>query len=149
MIEGVIITPLKQIVDERGKVMHMLRSDSKTFEKFGEIYFSGVNPGAVKAWHIHKVMTLNYAVPHGRIKLVLYDDRPKSTTKGEIQEILLGPDDYKLVTVPPRVWNGFTGIGSEMSIVANCATIPHAPDEIERLDPNDHKIPYRWNNDHP
>jgi dTDP-4-dehydrorhamnose 3,5-epimerase len=149
MIEGVIITPLKQIVDERGKVMHMLRSDSKQFEKFGEIYFSCVNPGAIKAWHIHQTMTLNYAVPHGRIKLVLYDDRPKSRTKGEIQEIVLGPDDYKLVTIPPRIWNGFSGLGSEMSIVANCATIPHDPKEIERLDPNDRKIPHRWNNDQP
>ena len=145
MIDGVKITPLKQIVDERGKIMHMLRSDSKGFKKFGEIYFSGVNPGAIKAWHIHKVMTLNYAVPHGRIKLVLYDDRPKSPTKGQIQEIIMGPDDYQLVTIPPRIWNGFTGLGSEMSLVANCATIPHDPDEIERLDPHDTSIPYKWN----
>jgi dTDP-4-dehydrorhamnose 3,5-epimerase len=145
MIDGVKITPLKQIVDERGKIMHMLRSDAKVFEKFGEIYFSGVNPGAIKAWHIHKAMTLNYAVPHGRIKLVLYDDRPKSPTKGEIQEITLGPDQYQLVTIPPRVWNGFIGLGPEMALVANCATIPHDPDEIERLDPNDTSIPYKWN----
>src|SRR5258706_10709322 len=103
MINGVKITPLKQIVDERGKVMHMLRSDSRDFQKFGEIYFSCVNPGAVKAWHIHKAMTLNYAVPHGRIKLVLYDDRAKSPTKGEIQEIVMGPDQYQLGTVPPLV----------------------------------------------
>lgn len=145
MIDGVKITPLKQIVDERGKVMHMLRSDSKIFQKFGEIYFSCVNPGAIKAWHIHKAMTLNYAVPHGHIKLVLYDDRPKSPTQGEIQEILLGPDHYDLVTIPPGIWNGFTGLGPEMAIVANCATLPHDPAEIERLDPTDSKIPFQWN----
>ena len=61
MIEGVIITPLKQIEDERGKVMHMLREDSKVFERFGEIYFSFTNPQSIKAWHMHKKMTLNYA----------------------------------------------------------------------------------------
>ena len=149
MIDGVKITPLKQIVDERGKVMHMLRSDSAVFEKFGEIYFSAVKPGAVKAWHIHKAMTLNYAVPHGRVKLVLYDDRPQSPTKGEIQEIVLGADQYHLVTIPPNIWNGFTGLGSDMAIVANCATLPHDPNEIERLDPHDKKIPYRWNSDPP
>src|SRR5258706_1124123 len=149
MIDGVKITPLKQIVDERGKVMHMLRSDSAVFEKFGEIYFSAVKPGAVKAWHIHKTMTLNYAVPHGRVKLVLYDDRPQSPTKGEIQEIVLGADQYHLVTIPPNIWNGFTGLGSDMAIVANCATLPHDPNEIERLDPHDKKIPYRWNSDPP
>jgi len=145
MIDGVKIIPLKQIVDERGKVMHMLRSDSKDFQTFGEIYFSCVHPGAVKAWHIHKTMTLNYAVPHGEIKLVLYDDRPKSPTKGEVQEIILGPDHYQLAIVPPLVWNGFTGLGTEMSIVANCATIPHDPNEIERLDPFSNNIPYEWN----
>jgi dTDP-4-dehydrorhamnose 3,5-epimerase len=144
LIEGVRITPLRQIADERGKVMHMLRNDSPVFQQFGEIYFSCVIPGAVKAWHIHKAMTLNYAVPHGEIKLVLYDDRPESPTRGEIQEILLGPDHYGLVTIPPKIWNGFTGLGSTLSIVANCASIPHDPHEIERVDPFSNDIPYRW-----
>lgn len=144
MIEGVIVTPLKQILDERGKVMHMLRSDSPVFTQFGEIYFSSVYPGAIKAWHIHKKMSLNYAVPHGKIKFVLYDDRPSSTTCGEVQEIFLGPDSYNLVTVPHMVWTGFKGIGIEAAIVANCATIPHDPDEIDRKPAFDPDIPYDW-----
>ena len=142
MIDGVIITQLSQILDERGKVMHMLRCDSEVFQQFGEIYFSCVYPGAIKGWHIHKRMTLNYAVPHGNIKFVLYDDREGSPTCGELQEIFLGPDNYLLITVPPLVWNGFKGIGQEMAIVANCASIPHDPEEIERLDPFDKLIPY-------
>lgn len=144
MVDGVTITPLQQISDERGKVMHMLRATDPLFKSFGEIYFSCVYPNAIKAWHIHKQMTLNYAVPHGRIKFVLYDDRDDSTTRGEVQEIYLGEDNYCLVTVPPLVWNGFTGLGTQMSIVANCATIPHDPNEIERLDPFDVSIPYDW-----
>lgn len=144
MIEGVIITPLRQIIDERGKIMHMLRNDSPVFASFGEIYFSCIYPGVVKGWHIHEQMTLNYAVPHGHIKLVLYDDREDSLTKGEVQEIFLGPDNYCLVTIPPLVWNGFKGIGGEMSIVANCSSIAHDPAEIRRLDPFDPSIPYNW-----
>lgn len=144
MIDGVIITPLKQILDERGKIMHMLRSDAPHFKGFGEVYFSCVYPGAIKGWHVHSRMTLNYAVPHGRIKFVLYDDRPESPTKGELQELFLGPDNYCLVTVPPFVWNGFKGIGTEMAIVANCTDISHDPAEIDRLDPFDPKIPYCW-----
>ncbi|QDC51239.1 dTDP-4-dehydrorhamnose 3,5-epimerase [Candidatus Methylopumilus universalis] len=144
MIDGVIITPLRQIVDERGKVMHMLRNDANYFSSFGEIYFSSVYPGAIKGWHIHHQMILNYAVPYGMIKFVLYDDRPDSKTRGEIQEIFLGQDNYCLVTVPSMVWNGFKGIGSDMAIVANCASIPHSPEEIERLDPFDPLIPYDW-----
>jgi len=144
MIKGVEIHPLRQIPDERGKVMHMLRRDDPWFAEFGEIYFSVVHPGKVKGWHLHTKMTLNYAVPSGRIKLVLYDARDDSPTRGEVQEILTGEDSYQLVTVPPGVWNGFTGLGSTPSIVANCATIPHDPDEIVRIDPLSERIPYRW-----
>ncbi|MCG3110379.1 MAG: dTDP-4-dehydrorhamnose 3,5-epimerase family protein [Candidatus Manganitrophus sp. SB1] len=144
MIEGVKVTPLKQILDERGKIMHMLRCDSEGFQGFGEIYFSCVHPGAIKGWHIHKEMVLNYAVPHGNIKFVLFDNRPTSPTRGQLQEIFMGPDNYCLVTVPPGVWNGFKGIGHETAIVANCASIPHLADEIDRLDPFDPSIPYNW-----
>jgi dTDP-4-dehydrorhamnose 3,5-epimerase len=144
MIQGVQINPLRQILDERGNVMHMLRSDAVWFEKFGEVYFSTIKTGGVKAWHIHKEMTLNYAVPMGKIKLVLFDDRDESSTKGEIQEIYLGPDNYNLVVIPPLVWNGFKGIGDTTSLVANCASIPHDPDEIDRLNPANNTIPYDW-----
>jgi dTDP-4-dehydrorhamnose 3,5-epimerase len=125
MIEGVKVKPLKKICDERGMIMHMLRCDDPDFKQFGEIYFSCVYPGVIKGWHYHKEMTLNYAVVKGTIKLALYDDRQDSPTKGEIMEICMGDNNYVLVTIPPRVWNGFKGIGTDMSIVANCATHPH------------------------
>lgn len=144
MIEGVDIVDLRQIHDERGKIMHMLRADAPHFEQFGEVYFSCVHPGAVKAWHIHKEMILNYAVPYGKIKMVLYDDRKESPTKGEVMEIYLSPENYKLVKVPPMVWNGFKGVGDVTAVVANCASIPHDPDEISRLDPVNNDIPYNW-----
>ncbi|OGZ28580.1 MAG: dTDP-4-dehydrorhamnose 3,5-epimerase [Candidatus Nealsonbacteria bacterium RIFOXYC1_FULL_40_7] len=144
MIDGVVITPLAQIRDERGKVMHMMSVKSKVFKKFGEIYFSCVYPGIVKGWHLHKKMILNYAVPYGKIKLVLYDPRKESKTKGQFMEIFLDPDNYQLVTVPPGVWNGFRGLGTQMSIVANCASIPHDPAEIVRIPSDDPGIGYDW-----
>jgi dTDP-4-dehydrorhamnose 3,5-epimerase len=79
---------------------------------------------------------------------VLYDDREGSPTKGEVQEIFMGPDNYVLVTVPPLIWNGFKGVGTEMAIIANCASIPHDPDEIDRRDPRDPSIPYDWDIKH-
>lgn len=147
-IAGVRITPLRRIADERGMVLHMLRSDQPHFQRFGEIYFSAVYPGAIKGWHLHREMTLNYAVPVGMIKLVLYDDRPESPTRGQVMELFLGETNYCLVTVPPHVWNGFKGIGDKMALVANCATIPHDPGEIERLDPFSDRIPYDWSLKH-
>ena len=148
MIDGVILTPLRQIFDERGKVMHMLREDSPVFSRFGEIYFSCTHPGVVKAWHLHKKMTLNYAVIYGEIKFVLFDDRANSPTRGEIQEFFISPENYMLVTVPPMIWNGFKGVGKETAIVANCATLPHTPEELERRSPSDPYIPYNWALEH-
>jgi dTDP-4-dehydrorhamnose 3,5-epimerase len=148
MIDGVVVTPLRQILDERGKVMHMLRNTDPFFKSFGEIYFSTIHVGVVKAWHLHKKMTLNYAVVSGKIKFVLFDDRTDSPTRGEIQEIFLGTDNYCLVTVPPGIWNGFKGVGDETAIVANCASIPHDSTEIERLSPFSEKIPYQWDIHH-
>jgi dTDP-4-dehydrorhamnose 3,5-epimerase len=148
MIDGVVVHPLRQIPDERGKIMHMLRADAPHFERFGEIYFSVVNPGVVKAWHIHSEMTLNYACVVGMIKLALYDDRADSPTRGRVQELFIGEPNYVLVRIPPGVWNGFKGIATTPSYVANCSTIPHDPREIERMDPFDSRIPYDWSLKH-
>lgn len=144
MIEGVKVTPLEIIPDERGMILKMLRNDDSIFDKFGEIYFSMIYPGVVKGWHIHERMTLNYAVVNGNVKLALYDGRDGSKTKGEVQEIFLGRENYKLVTIPPKVWNGFKCIGKKPAIVANCSDIPHDPSEISRIDPHDNHIPYKW-----
>ena len=144
LIDGVKVTRLNQFIDERGKVMHMLRNDWDVYDKFGEVYFSCTNPNVVKAWHLHKEMTLNYAVITGCIKCVLYDDRNNSPTKGEINEFFMSPEDYYLLTVPPLIWNGWKGVGTSISIVANCATIPHSNDEIIRKSPFDKSISYDW-----
>ena len=144
MIDGVGIFPLRQIVDERGKVMHMLRADDPHFQGFGEIYFSTVNPGAIKGWHIHREMTLNYACVAGLVKLVLFDDRTGSPTRGALQELFVGDSNYVLVRIPPMVWNGVKGLGGSPAMIANCASHPHDPGEISRLDPFSDEIPYDW-----
>ncbi len=148
MIDGVVVKQLRRIPDERGYIMHMLRSDAPEFERFGEIYFSAIYPDAIKAWHLHKVMTLNYAVVVGMIKLVLYDGRGDSPTYGEIQELFIGEENYQLVKIPPYVWNGFKAIGAQMAIVANCSTHPHDPKEIDRKSPFDPSIAYDWSLKH-
>jgi dTDP-4-dehydrorhamnose 3,5-epimerase len=147
-VHDVQVTPLRRIPDERGAVLHMLREDSPVFERFGEIYFSAVYPGVVKGWHLHTRMTLNYAVPAGMVKLVCYDDRPESPTRGAVQELHVGELNYVLVTIPPGVWNGFKGEGVAPALVANCASIPHDPDEIERMHPFNNDVPYDWDMRH-
>lgn len=143
-IQDVKIYQKKVITDDRGKILHMMRNDDSYFSKFGEIYFSYVFPKKIKAWHIHKKMTLNYVSVYGKIKLVLYDDRETSSTKGMIQEIFLSNENHLLVTIPPLIWNGFTSADNNEAILANCSDIPHDKSEILRLNYNDKKFPYNW-----
>jgi dTDP-4-dehydrorhamnose 3,5-epimerase len=143
-IHGVLIEPLKKIPDDRGRIMHIMKSTDSVFEKFGEVYCSTVYPGVVKGWHIHERMTLNYVVLKGMIKFVLYDDREDSPTKGIIQEIYMGDHNYVRVTVPPKIWNGFMGLGNEEALVINVTDIPHDPNEIRRQDPHKGSINYSW-----
>lgn len=145
MIDGVSVLPLRRIPDERGTIYHMLRSTDPHFEKFGEIYFSSIYRDVIKGWHRHRGMTLNYACIFGRIKLVMYDDRDGSRTKGELMEVFLGPDQHALVIIPPGVWNGFKGLSDPFALVANCATEAHDPSRSDRMDPFESHIPYDWN----
>ncbi len=146
-IEGVLIQPLKRIVDERGSVMHMLRSDCSWFTKFGEIYFSAVNPGVVKAWKRHKKMTQHFAVPLAKIRLVLLDDRKTVNSKLLLEEFELGqPDKYCLFRIPPMIWYGFQGISECPALIANCTDMVHNPEETENKEISDKKFPYEWKN---
>ena len=137
MIEGVQITKLNKIDDDRGSILTMLRSGSKVFESFGEIYFSTIFNKAIKAWHLHQKAILNYACIKGKVKLVLYDDRERSKTYKNHQELILSPDDYFMVTIPPLIWNGFQGIDINESIIANCMSFPHDEKEMVRKNPGE------------
>ena len=145
MIDGVTIKPLKRIADDRGCVMKMQEASDPEFKGFGEVYFSTIYPGVVKGWHMHPYTWLNYACVSGMIKLVLWDGRENSPTAEEVMEIALGERDYKLVQIPPGVWNGFACVGGEEAMVCDLTDRTHDDDVIERLDPHDNPlIPYDW-----
>lgn len=147
MIDGVKIVPLKQFSDERGKIMHMLRSDDPHFKGFGEIHFSVAFPSVVKGWHIRNHIS-TVAVPLGRVKWVLYDGRKDSPTKGEIMEIFLGEDNYCLLQIPPGVTSGYKTYGLTHSIVANVTDATHQDEAKINIDPFKNDIPYNWDLKH-
>jgi dTDP-4-dehydrorhamnose 3,5-epimerase len=144
-IDGVRITALRQIVDSRGAVLHMLRSDDRDFVRFGECYFSEVAPGAVKAWKRHREQTQNLAVPVGRVRLVIYDDRSSSPTHGAMDVLETGrPDAYCRITIPPGLWYGFASLGGTPALLVNCPDAPHDPLDSESTSADDPAIPYSW-----
>jgi len=146
MIKGVTVKQLKPICDERGRVMEIMRSDWPEFGAFGQVYMTTVYPEVVKAWHYHKKQTDSIACLKGMLKLVLFDDRPGSPTKGEVNEFFIGEHNPLLVQVPPTIHHGFKCISEEEAVVVNVPTHVYnysAPDEY-RLPFNTKKIPYNW-----
>jgi len=146
MIEGVKIKKLKVIPDERGRLMEMLRSDDELFITFGQVYLTTAYPGVVKGWHYHKKQTDNMVVVKGMMKVVLYDGREGSSTKGEVNEFFMGIHNAILLQIPPFVFHGFKCIGEEEAMVVNCPTETfnyEDPDEF-RVDPHENDIPYDW-----
>jgi len=146
MIEGVVTKQLKQVADERGWLIEIMRSDWEQFQKFGQVYVTAAYPQVVKAWHMHKKQTDNIACIKGKIKLVLCDGRDGSKTKGEVNEFIIGERNILMVQVPPEVWHGFKAISEEYALMKNVPTELYnykEPDE-HRLPPDTKKIPYDW-----
>jgi len=146
MIEGVSIKKLKVIPDERGFVMEMLRCDDDIFKKFGQVYLSVAYPGVVKGWHYHKLQTDYFTVVKGMLKVVLFDQRENSKTRGEVNQFFMGEKNPILLVVPPLVVHGVKVVGNEAGYLVNCPDMPYNhshPDEY-RIDPHSGEIPYDW-----
>ncbi len=146
LIEGVKYKKLRVICDERGRLIEMLRCDDDLFTKFGQLYATTVYPGVVKGWHYHKKQTDNFVVIKGMAKVVLYDARKNSPTYGKINEFYMGEHNPSILQIPPLVYHGFKGIGTEEAIIICCPDRPYNyenPDEY-RVSPYSKKVPYDW-----
>lgn len=146
MIEGVLVKPLRVIPDERGFLMEILRGDDAFFERFGQVYLSVAYPGVVKGWHYHREQTDHMAVIRGMAKIVLYDMREGSTTKGEVMELFAGERNPILVRIPPGVCHGMKAIGAEAAYMINTPDRTYRydqPDEF-RIPAHGGEIPYDW-----
>ncbi|HAZ03477.1 MAG: hypothetical protein A2W90_16610 [Bacteroidetes bacterium GWF2_42_66] len=143
-IEGVIVTPLKIIEHPKGDLFHIMHTGDEGYKGFGEVYISTINFGDVKAWKKHFKMTSNFAVPFGKIKVVLVDLREHSTSINEKSEFILSSDDYFRLTIPPGVWYGLKGLSENINILINFADIVHDPNEQINIDYNKSEIIYDW-----
>ncbi len=145
-IDGVSVKNLVIHPDQRGRLFEILRCDDSIFKRFGQVYVTTAYPGVVKAWHYHKVQTDYFCCLHGQARLVLYDPRKSSPTKGALMEFLLGPENLLLISIPPEVYHGFQCVSEYEAIMINIPTEPYdqsSPDEY-RLDWQSKAVPYVW-----
>jgi dTDP-4-dehydrorhamnose 3,5-epimerase len=145
VIDGVLVTPLKEIFNPKGNILHVIKKDDPGYVEFGEVYFSTIQYRLIKAWKRHLRMTLNLVCPVGGVRFILYDDRPFSATSHIFQEIVLSrKTNYARLTIPPGVWMGFEGIAQEESIILNFADIKHDPNEQENVPMEISHIQFDW-----
>lgn len=146
LLNGVKTKALRQIPDERGWLMEVLRSDDQDlFDKFGQVYVSATYPGVVKAWHYHERQIDYFACVSGMIKLVLVDRRDDSPTKGNINEFFLGTQNPTLVKIPNLLYHGWKCISQEPALVINIPTEPYRHDDPDEFRVEPHGIlPYDW-----
>ena len=134
----ILVTPLRRIPTIGGDVMHALKNSDNGFNGFGEVYFSWVERGAIKAWKCHQHMTLNLVVLLGEISFVFHIKDQENCFRTEN----IGEEKYVRLTVPPGIWFGFQGRGSSQSLLMNLADMAHDPDEVLRKKTSE--IVYNW-----
>ncbi len=137
VIDKIQISNLKRISSKGGNVMHALKSSEDSYSKFGEAYFSLLQPGVIRAWKYHKEMISNIIVPIGSIKFVFYED-------DIFKEIIAGENNYIRLTIPPKIWFGFMCISQNQSFILNIANIIH--DDSEVINKNIDELNYDWIN---
>lgn len=146
MIDGLQIQHLEPHADERGRLMSLFRSGEEGLPPFGQVHVTAVYPGVVKGWHRHRHTTDVFCCVQGMVRLGLYDEREGSKTAGELNEFYLGVHHPLRILVPPGVWFGLKGLGSEEALVvvyADRSYDPKDPDQ-ESMDPEVNEIPFDW-----
>ena len=140
-LADILVTPLRRIENAGGDVLHGMKKSDSGYSGFGEAYFSWVSNGAIKAWKRHSQMTMNVVVQVGQVKFVFRCVTSDGVEEFRVEDI--GVYRYARLTVPPGIWAGFQGLSTHQSLVLNIASIPHDPNEVERLVLSD--INYTWN----
>jgi dTDP-4-dehydrorhamnose 3,5-epimerase len=126
-LDGIILTPLKQIFNPKGDVYHAMKKSDIGFDGFGEAYFSTINQYDIKGWKKHTKMTLNLVVPVGEIEFVVHDNNSK-----EFFSVKISQNNYQRLTVKPNLWLAFKGIGIN-NVLLNLSNIEHDSSESENM----------------
>lgn len=135
-MDGITLTPLKQIYHPKGNVFHAMKKSDMGFDGFGEAYFSTINQGDIKGWKKHTKMTLNLVVIVGKIEFAVYDEDKK-----EFFSVVLSQENYQRLTVKAGLWVAFRGL-EKQNMLLNIANMEHDPNESVNIGLDE--IKYEW-----
>src|SRR3954453_16418981 len=146
LIEGVSVRRAITHTDERGTLCEMF--DPRwgfTEEPLVYVYQVTIRPGAVKGWVLHKLQDDRLFFSFGTAKVVLYDDREGSPTRGMINELFFDPHNRGLVRIPIGVIHAVVNVGQDDVLMINMPTQPfnHGQPDKYRLPRDTDAVPYR------
>jgi dTDP-4-dehydrorhamnose 3,5-epimerase len=146
-IEGVRVVPLQRFVDHGGSMTELARlAEGGTFQqgltdfKVRQINFSTLDPGIVKAFHLHKQQRdVWFVPPEDRVLLVLVDVRDGSPTAKRALKVILGGGRSILVSIPPGVAHGCKNIGESAAHLLYLTDVHFTPEPGKT---DEHRLPW-------
>lgn len=147
LIDGVVIRNATTQVDDRGTLCEILNPAWGVHPApFTYIYQFTIHPGKIKGWHSHHQHDDRIFLSQGMVKVVLYDDRPDSPTRGMVNEIYRSELHRSIMVIPIRVWHAHQNLGTTEALFISMPTraYNHADPDVFRLPLDNDVIPYKF-----
>jgi len=145
-IHDVVVKKLVTHSDDRGYFREIVRADDHLLRQFGQSSITKTYPGVIKAFHWHLDQDDLWYVVDGMARVVLYDRRDGSPTKGVTQVIYAGEDNPVLILIPTGLAHGYQVLGPKPVVLFYHVTQvydPKQPDE-QRIPFDDPEIGFDW-----
>jgi dTDP-4-dehydrorhamnose 3,5-epimerase len=147
LIHGVVLRPQATQTDGRGTLCEILdlRWDV-TDDPIVSVYQFTIRPGRGKGWHLHRLHDDRIFISRGEVKVVLYDDRDNSPTKGLVNEIHRSELLRDLMVIPSGVFHAHLNVGETDALLVSMPTraYDHADPDVYRLPLDTDLIPYSF-----
>ena len=146
-IDGVALRPAITHPDERGELCEIYDPTWGVLPApLTYVYMATVRPGKIKGWVYHEFQDDRLFVAFGAVKIVLYDLRAESPTKGMINEFHVTERNRGLLVVPRMVAHAVQNIGSVDAAFINMPTKPfnHEKPDKRRIPLDSPDIPYSF-----
>ncbi len=145
LIDGVRVREVRSVITANGVTTEICRSDWNIVDGVvKQTIFVSLRGNAISAWHQHRGRWDYLFVVGGHLRVVLYDPRAESPTRGQVDIFHLSPQRPQLLAVPPSVWHGVQNLASEHSSFVNLFNELYDYDDPDewRLPPDSDEIPY-------
>jgi dTDP-4-dehydrorhamnose 3,5-epimerase len=145
-IHDVIVKKLATHSDDRGYFREVVREDDNLLRHFGQSSVTKTYPGVIKAFHWHADQDDIWYVVDGMARVVLYDRRETSPTRGCTQVVYAGEDNPVVILIPTGVAHGYQVLGNKPVVLFYHVTRAYDaahPDE-QRIPFDDPQIGFDW-----